>query len=77
MTVTESIQDRVAAAARWQAAKEAAASYAAGNADLRRDQRVEEAQASDAARPRPKDRSAATPERSRPTSTAKLFDVVA
>jgi hypothetical protein len=77
MTVTESVHDRAAAADRWQAAREGAAAYAAGNSELRRDQRVEEAKSSAAARPRPQDVAEAVDQRARPSATAKLFDIVA
>ena len=77
MTVTESMQSRVAAADRWQAARESAAAYAGGNSELRRDQRIEEAKALAAARPRPQDVAEAVDQRARPSATAKLFDVVA
>jgi hypothetical protein len=77
MNVTDATADRAAAADRWQAAREGAAAYAAGNSELRRDQRVEEAKASDAARPRPQDRAAAGDARARPSSAAKFVDVFA
>jgi hypothetical protein len=60
MTI-DTVQDRAVAASRWQAAKETAAAWGQANADLRRDQRVSEAQASAAARPRPQDRAADQP----------------
>lgn len=77
MTTIDAASDRAIAADRWRAARESAATYAAGNADLRRDQRVEGAMASAAARPRPQDRTDASDERARPSATARLFDVIA
>jgi hypothetical protein len=77
MTSTESVADRAAAAARWQAAREAAHAWSQGQAELRSDQRVEEAKASGAARPRPQDRAAeAPPPRTRPDGQVQLVDVI-
>ncbi len=61
MTVTEAAEDRAAAAARWATARQESADRAASQSDLRRDQRVEEARAADAARPGPGNREQTTP----------------
>jgi hypothetical protein len=76
MSITESGLDRIAAANRWQAARESAAAYSAGNAQFRRDQRVEEGVASDTARPRPQDRAEASAPSASPSATAQLLDIV-
>lgn len=61
-----------------EAQRQEAHQYALEQADWRRDSRVEEAQASEAARPRPQDRAADDPEpRKRSRSNAKMVDVLA
>jgi len=54
---------RAAAADHREAARQIAHQQAAALADSRRDQRVEEAKAANAARPRPQDRAAEAPPR--------------
>jgi hypothetical protein len=66
---------RAEAADRRETARDAAHLYAMTRADARRDQRVEEAKASAAARPTPAERAAEAPPRR--SNTARLIDVLA
>jgi len=69
---------RAAAADYREATRHSAHLVAAERAETRRDQRIEEAQAASAARPRPQDRAEETPDpRPRGPSTALLLDVLA
>jgi hypothetical protein len=71
----EALAIRAEAADRRETARDAAHLYALSRADARRDTRVEEAQASAAARPTPSERAAEVPPRR--SSTARLIDVLA
>lgn len=71
----DSVSARAEAADRRESARDAAHLYAMTRADARRDQRVEEAQASAAARPTPSERAAEMPPRR--STTARLVDVLA
>lgn len=75
MMATETLAIRAEAADRRETARDAAHLYAMTRAEARRDQRVEEARASAAARPTPSERAAEAP--SRRGSTARLVDVLA
>ncbi len=65
--------DRATAADRREAARVAAHQYSLERADMRRDTRIEEAKAADAARPTPAERGAENP----PRAPAKLIDLFA
>lgn len=71
----DSVSARAEAADRRESARDAAHLYAMTRADARRDQRVEEARASAAARPTPSERAAEIPPRR--SATARLVDVLA
>ena len=69
---------RAAAADYREATRHSAHLVAAERAETRRDQRIEEAQAASAARPRPQDRAAEAPApRSQGPSAGLLLDVLA
>jgi hypothetical protein len=71
----DSVSSRAEAADRRETARDAAHLYAMTRSDARRDQRIEEARASAAARPTPSERAAEMPPR--PSTTARLVDVLA
>lgn len=71
----DSVSARAEAADRRETARDAAHIYAMTRADARRDQRIEEARASAAARPTPSERAAEMPQRS--STTARIVDVLA
>lgn len=78
MTVAEAAESRAAAAARWSDVRLAAGDHAAQTSGLRRDQRIDEAQAIEAARPRPQDRASDRAAENRPRQSAgHVIDIVA
>lgn len=73
MAIDAISSDRATAADRREAARVAAHQYSLDRAHLRRDTRVEEARAADAARPTPAERGAEAP----PRAPARLIDLLA
>ncbi len=71
----DSVSARAEATDRREMARDAAHLYAMTRAEARRDQRVEEAKASAAARPTPSERAAEMPPR--PSTTAQIVDILA
>lgn len=78
MSIEAASAANAAAADYREASRHSAHLRAVEQADVRRDQRIEEAKASDAARSRPSDRAAELPEpRPRSSPKALLLDVLA
>lgn len=73
MAIDAISSDRATAADRREAARAAAHQYSLERADMRRYTRVEEARASEAARPTPAERAAENP----PRTPARLIDLLA
>lgn len=71
----DAVSSRAEAADRRETARDAAHLYALTRADARRDQRVEAAKSSAAARPTPAERAAEMPQR--PSGAARMVDVLA
>lgn len=71
----DSVSARAEAADRRETARDAAHIYAMTRAEARRDQRVEEAKASAAARPTPSERAVEMPPR--PRTNAQIVDILA
>ena len=76
MPIDAPLSIRAAEEGRRESAREAAAQYLATRAEARRDQRIEEAKASAAARPTVAERAVETPPRPRPTAGGLLVDVL-